>query len=77
MSDFECKNGHLMPCGKSKCPECGAPLWTMDGCTARELEARDKDDDGYTVIEAVIVLSCIAWLVVSLYVTAHFVIKYW
>ena len=47
MSEFECRNGHLMPSGKFKCPECGAPLYKMDGFTAKQhkmMEADDYDD---------------------------------
>ena len=43
MSEFECRNGHLMPSGKTIC-HCGARLWKMDGKTASELRREEADD---------------------------------
>lgn len=42
MSEFECKQGHLMSCRDDRCKICGSPVWRMDGLTAREHEARDR-----------------------------------
>jgi len=41
VSEFECINGHLMPAGSFRCPECGGRLYLMDGMTARQHEALD------------------------------------
>ncbi len=42
MSEFECRNGHLMGSGQFTCKECGAPLWRMDSKSNRELEGEDE-----------------------------------
>jgi len=45
MSDFECKNGHLMASGKFKCDICGSRLHRMDGMTAREIARQEAAID--------------------------------
>ena len=45
MSEFECRNGHLMPSGKFKCEICGARLHRMDGMTSREIERSDAHEE--------------------------------
>ena len=53
MSEFECRNGHLMPSGKYFCPECGERVARMDGYSAREwaaierMEREEETDDTY------------------------------
>lgn len=37
MSEFECKNGHMMLSREQKCRVCGSPVYTMDGMTGRQL----------------------------------------
>jgi len=45
MSEFECRNGHLMK--GIICGICGARLWRMDGKTERELRGEEEDIDEY------------------------------
>jgi len=52
MSEFACRNGHLMRSGDRVCPECGEPCYTMDGMTGRQMaemeraeEARIEDEE--------------------------------
>ena len=45
MSEFECKNGHLMASGKFKCDICGSRLHRMDGMTAREIARQEAAID--------------------------------
>jgi len=43
MSEFCCKNGHVMRARETHCPECGEPKYSMDGMTARELREQERD----------------------------------
>ena len=45
MSEFECRNGHLMPSGKFKCEICGARLHRMDGMTSRQIARQEAAID--------------------------------
>jgi len=49
MSEFECREGHLIPPGKVRCPICGGRIHKMDGQSAEEIEADERegyDDEG-------------------------------
>ncbi|GAH00854.1 unnamed protein product [marine sediment metagenome] len=41
MSEFACKNGHIMGSGQRIC-HCGARLYTMDGLTAWQLRKMEE-----------------------------------
>ena len=45
MSEFECRNGHLVAPSKAihGCPECGEPIVRMDGKSSRQLEAEERE----------------------------------
>jgi len=45
MSEFACRNGHIMPSGKLYCPECGCGLHTMDGYTNADLIRMDRETE--------------------------------
>ena len=45
MSEFECKNGHLMKSGEYICPICGARIGKVDGMSRAEFEREDEDYD--------------------------------
>jgi hypothetical protein len=42
MSEFLCKNGHLVSPGQL-CDECGGGVYTMDGMTEAHLRAAEKE----------------------------------
>ena len=42
MSEFACRNGHLMSPGQLSCYICGEPMHTMDGKTDAELRAEER-----------------------------------
>ena len=43
MSEFECRNGHLMlPSLGTRCHICGAPVAYMDGKNSKQLEYEDE-----------------------------------
>jgi len=42
VSEFACRNGHLMRSGDRVCPQCGEPCYTMDGMTGRQLAAMER-----------------------------------
>ena len=42
MSEFACRNGHLMSSGEWKCKQCGEPLYSMDDMTDSQLRRQDK-----------------------------------
>jgi hypothetical protein len=44
LSEFTCKNGHLMSTGE--CPECGERIAFMDGESRSEILARERVDEG-------------------------------
>jgi len=41
MSEFQCRNGHLMSCRDKFCPQCGATVGFMDGKTGRQCAAEE------------------------------------
>ena len=43
MSEFTCKNGHLVRPSERCCKICGGNIVRMDGMSNRELEARDRE----------------------------------
>lgn len=45
MSEFECKNGHLMKSGEYTCPVCGAKIARMDGMTRSECRREEMESD--------------------------------
>ncbi len=45
MSEFTCRNGHLMRPTQRWCTECGEPLHYMDGESRSELKAREQMED--------------------------------
>lgn len=48
MSEFECRNHHLMKSGDVFCRQCGEPLMYCDGMSRRQYEkfcADDREDD--------------------------------
>jgi len=45
MSEFECRNGHLMASGEFTCSICGARLHRMDGMTSREIARQEAAID--------------------------------
>ena len=47
MSEFACRNGHLMSCRDRICPECGEPCYTMDGMTSRQLAAMERAESHF------------------------------
>ena len=50
MSEFECRNGHLMiPSLGMNCHICGAPVARMDGKSNSELAYEDKMYDAYCI----------------------------
>ena len=42
MSEFSCRNGHLIRSGERFCSLCGEPRYFMDGMTARQLSAIEQ-----------------------------------
>jgi len=42
MSEFSCRNGHLMRPAQRWCSECGEPLQYMDGESRGELRRREQ-----------------------------------
>ena len=51
MSEFACKNGHLMRSGEFKCRECGAKLHTMDGFTDAQWRMMESEPDEFNFRE--------------------------
>ena len=45
MSEFACRNGHLMRSSDRVCPECGEPCYTMDGLTSSQLRRKEAIED--------------------------------
>ena len=45
MSEFACRNGHLMRSGDRVCPECGEPCYTMDGMTGRQMAEMERAEE--------------------------------
>jgi len=45
MSEFECKNGHLMKSGEYICSICGERISRVDGMSRAEFERDDEDYD--------------------------------
>jgi hypothetical protein len=57
MSEFHCRNGHLMLSSDGpRCRECGEKVFTMDGLTNRQLrkmeEAEERLEDDETRIHS-------------------------
>lgn len=48
MSEFECRNGHLMRSRDRICLICSSPVYRMDGFTGKELEMAEKEEDYYS-----------------------------
>ena len=44
MSEFACRNGHLMSCQDHICKVCGSPVHTMDGMTGKQLWGMERDE---------------------------------
>jgi len=42
MSEFVCRNGHLMSSKDRRCRECGSSLYMMDGMTSNEWKRFEK-----------------------------------
>lgn len=42
MSEFTCRNNHLMSCLDRICPICSFPVHRMDGFTAQELMMQER-----------------------------------
>jgi transcription initiation factor IIE alpha subunit len=45
MSEFTCRNGHVLNPGEFECPICGAHLGHMDGESSAEIRRRDDIED--------------------------------
>jgi hypothetical protein len=45
MSEFTCRNNHLMKSSDKLCPQCGLPITYMDGMSARELRLQEERED--------------------------------
>ena len=46
MSEFTCRNGHILKAGQNVCPKCGQGLHRMDGMTNSELKMRERAEEG-------------------------------
>lgn len=44
MSEFECRNGHIMKSGEYFCNVCGERIGKMDGMTRGEANKEDQED---------------------------------
>lgn len=44
MSEFMCKNGHLMAGSEKYCPVCGSPAYYMDGLTGSQLKQMEQEE---------------------------------
>jgi len=44
MSEFECKNSHLMRSSDRFCPRCNEPASRMDGMSRSELRYREREE---------------------------------
>lgn len=45
MSEFECKNGHLMKSGEYICTLCGSGIGREDGISSSEARKREEMED--------------------------------
>jgi len=45
MSDFECRNGHLMRSSDTRCKKCGASLYSMDGLSRKMANKKAQDEE--------------------------------
>lgn len=45
MSEFTCKNGHIISPSVGYCQECGGSIYFMDGMSNRELQAREEETE--------------------------------
>ena len=52
MSEFTCRNGHMIRPSVGYCEICGGRATRMDGMTNEELEARDRVYESYLVQRA-------------------------
>jgi hypothetical protein len=50
MSEFHCRNGHLMLSSDGpRCRECGEKVFTMDGLTNRQLRKMEEAEGLYRI----------------------------
>ena len=47
MSQFECKNGHLMTSGMVRCIKCGSRVHYMDGLSSAAWAKIEREGDSY------------------------------
>ena len=52
MSEFTCRNGHLMRTGQLRCEDCGAPLHAMDGMTDKQIRKQERRHRRQSEIES-------------------------
>ena len=45
MSEFECRNRHMMKSGEYECSICGAKVTYMDGLSSSQIAEMDRDAD--------------------------------